>query len=248
MPVVAKFRVKLPDGKGLIIETSGSDLDPMARGLFWWGFESHQPETTMIFYQLAQEARTVLDVGANIGYFSLLASVANGKSHIVAFEPVPQIFEYLKGNIRVNHATNVVAVSSAVTNYDGTAVLYLNEWASSSINRCHKKPIAEIEAPAVTLDSYVSEHQIKSVDLVKIDVESTEPQVLEGMQHILKRDAPDIICEVLWEETANYLNCHLPDFGYRFYWITNNGLLEREKVAHDEQYRYLDYLITKRRM
>ena len=245
IPVVAKFRVKLPDGKSLIIDTSGHDVDPIGRGLFWWGFKSHEPETTSIFYKLAKKSKTIFDVGANIGYFSLLASVANRKSRIVAFEPVPQFFTYLKHNIYVNHATNVMAVSAAVTNYDGNVMLYVNEEASSSTLNGFRKAIAEVEVSAVTLDSYVKRYRIDKLDLIKIDVEAREPQVLEGMQNILKRDEPNIICEVLRGRTEDFHNRFLSDFGYRFYWITNHGLVRRDTILGDDKYRYLNYLFTK---
>jgi len=205
IPVVAKFRVRLPDGNSLVI-ASGRGPDPVGRRLFWWGFDAHEPETSSVFYKLAQESNTIFDVGANIGYFSLLASVANRKSRIVAFEPLPEFFKCLKGNIDVNLASNVMAV---------------------------------------TLDSYVKEAQIDKVDLIKIDVETGEPRVFEGMQYILKRDEPRIICEVLCKETEVFFNSFLSDYAYRFYWITDDGLVRKDIIVYDEKYRYRNYLFTK---
>ncbi len=245
MPVVGKFRVKLPDMNSLIIDTPGPNIDPIARGLFWWGFKSYESETAGLFYELAKKSATTFDIGANIGYFSLLASVANRESSIVAFEPVPELFRYLKGNIHANHVANVTAVSAAVTSYDGYVILYINEEASSSIEKNYREAIAEIEVPAVTLDSYVRQNEIHKVDLIKIDVETGEPGVFEGMQHVLKRDEPEIICEVLGDATERFLNRFLSDYGYRFYWITNDGLLRRDIIVHDDKYRYLNYLFTK---
>lgn len=243
IPVVAKFRVELPGGKSLVIE-SGREPDPVGRALFWWGFEGHESETSRMFYKLAYESKNIFDVGANVGYFSLLASVANSESRIVAFEPAPEFFKYLKGNIQVNCATNVIGVPAAVTNREGNVILYLNEEESSTV-KGFRKPKAEIEVPAVTLDSYVKKNQIDKVDLIKIDVETGEPQVFQGMQHILKRDEPSIICEVLGKETEAFLNRFLSDYRYRFYWITNDGIVRRDIIVHDEKYRYRNYLFTK---
>lgn len=243
IPVVAKFRVRLPDGNSLVI-ASGRGPDPVGRRLFWWGFDAHEPETSSVFYKLAQESNTIFDVGANIGYFSLLASVANRKSRIVAFEPLPEFFKCLKGNIDVNLASNVIALSAAVTNYDGKIILFVNEQESSIIEG-FRSPKAEMEVAAVTLDSYVKEAQIDKVDLIKIDVETGEPRVFEGMQYILKRDEPRIICEVLCKETEVFFNSFLSDYAYRFYWITDDGLVRKDIIVYDEKYRYRNYLFTK---
>lgn len=151
--VVGKFRVRLPDGKRLIINTPGPDIDPIARGLFWWGFNGYELDTARIFYQLAKKSDTTFDVGANIGYFSLLASLANRESHIVAFEPLPEFYKCLQGNIHVNHAGNVNAILSAVSNDDGDVILYVSEDAStSSTVKVFRKAIAEMQVPATTLD------------------------------------------------------------------------------------------------
>ena len=243
IPVVSKFRVELPDGNSIIMHASGSDVDHIARKLFWWGFRSHEAATATLFYELAKNCSTIFDVGANIGYFTLLAATANRKSHIVAFEPVPEIFEHLNSNIQLNQAHNVTSVYAAVTNHDGSVPLYLHG-AQSSVRRDFRSPTARIEVPSVTLDSYVKQNEIGPVGLMKIDVETGEPQVFERMQHILQRDKPHIICEVL-SYSEEFLNSFLSDYGYRFYWITNGGLLRRDTIVHDNKYQFLNYLFTK---
>lgn len=248
IPLVGRFPVRLPDGNKLTIVSLGYDVDPISRGLFWWGYKGHEPETAGVFSKLARISTTIFDVGANMGYFSLIASLANRNSTVIAFEPLPDMFECLCRNIRENHAVKVVTVPSAVTSYDGKAVLYVSdEGTTSSIVKDFRTAIAEIEVPAIALDSYVKQSAIDRVDLIKIDVETGERGVFEGMQDIVKRDEPNIVCEVL-RATEGFLNDFLSDHGYHFYWITDAGLIRRDTIVHDDKHQYLNYLFSKEKL
>lgn len=245
IPVSRRFRVRLPDGKVLLIESHGSYADPLAKKLFWWGFDGHEPETAKVFYQLAKRCGTVFDIGANIGYFTLLASFANEKSQVVAFEPSPRHFAWLQANLLLNNATNVAAVQGAVSSEDRNLVLYLTEdGATSSLISNFREQAVPIEVPSLSLDSYVAQNRIGKVDLIKIDVESGEPLVFEGMRTLLKNDQPLLICEVLGA-TERFLNSFLSDYGYDYYWITPSGLRKRSVIVHDEKHENLNYLFAK---
>jgi len=245
IPVSGRFRVRLPDGKVLLIKTDGSYADPLAKGLFWWGFDAHEPETTKVFYELAKRSSTVFDIGANIGYFALLASLANEKSQVVAFEPSPRHFAWLQANLLLNTATNVAAVQAAVSSEDGSLKLHLTEdGATSSLISGFREQVVPIEVPSLSLDSYVAQNRIGRVDLIKIDVESGEPLVFEGMRTLLKNDQPILICEVL-SSTEHFLNSFLSGYGYDYYWITPNGLRKRSVILHDEKHQNLNYLFAK---
>lgn len=245
IPVSGRFRVRLPDGKFLLIKTDGSYADPLAKELFWWGFDGHEPETAKVFYELAKRSSTVFDIGANIGYFTLLASLANEKSQVVAFEPSPRHFAWLRANILLNNVTNVAAVQGAVSSEDGSLMLYLTEdGGTSSVVSDFREQVVPIEVPSLSLDSYVAQNRIGKVDLIKIDVESGEPAVFEGMRTLLKNDQPILICEVLGS-TEHFLNGFLSGYGYDYYWITPNRLQKRSVIAHDEKYQNLNYLFAK---
>jgi FkbM family methyltransferase len=248
IPVVGRFRVVLPDRRSLIINGDGSYGDPIAKALYWWGFQGHEPETAGIFYELAKKSNTIFDVGANIGYFSLLCNEANKTSKVFSFEPSPNHFDRLRTNILLNYASNVTPVRTCVGAEDGEVVLYLTEAGStSSIVRGFRKPSAQLVAPCLALDSFVTLNQIDRVDLIKIDVEGAEPLVFEGMRHVLDRDEPDIICEVL-RSSESFLNEFLEKYGYNCYHITEAGLVKRTMVLHDEEHRHLNYLFSKRQL
>ncbi len=66
------------------------------------------------------------------------------------------------------------------------------------------------------------------------------------MRGILARDEPDIICEVLYGRTEDFLQDVLSDYSYKYYWITDDGLIPRDSIIGDNQYRYVNWLFTKK--
>lgn len=248
MPIVGKVSVELSDGKYLAMETEGEDL--IARALFWKGFKGYEYETTKLFYELAKKSNVIFDIGANTGYYTLLAAIGNKEGQVFAFEPVPKIYEYLKRNIALNQNSNVIAISSAVTNFDGEITLYIPADIgiiplSVSTLKGFIETEGEISVPAITIDSFVYKNQIGKVDLMKIDTEATEHIVLEGARHTLKRDEPIIICEVLKEKTERALEALLSDLGYKYYWIIDKGLIQKDTIEGDGTGKHKNYLFCK---
>jgi hypothetical protein len=97
--------------------------------------------------------------------------------------------------------------------------------------------------PVITLDRYVADRQIPKVDLVKIDTESTECQVLRGMRTTLKRDRPDILCEVLrGSASVGDLEEMLGPLGYHYYLLTPEGPLQRDHISGQPD--WLNYLFS----
>ena len=155
----------------------------------------------------------------------------------------------LKNNISLNSFSNIIPVQKSITDFDGTITLYINLESdqSASILKEFREVVYEIEVLAVTLDTYVEQNNIGRLDLVKIDVEGADHRVLQGMKRILQRDMPDIICEVLYGRTENRLQEVLSDFSYNYYWITDDGLIPRDKIVGDLRYRYKNWLFSRNR-
>jgi hypothetical protein len=103
--------------------------------------------------------------------------------------------------------------------------------------------LRQMPVPVTTLDRFVREHGISRVDLVKVDTESTEPEVLRGMMETLRRDHPVIFCEVLpGRGSEKRLQEILQSLGYHNYLLTPNGPVCRESIeGHPE---WLNYLFT----
>ena len=250
LPRTGLTAIPLPNGRVLKLNASGDDWIPTQ--LFWRGWQGYEPEMTALFYQLALQAETVLDVGAHIGFFSLLASIVNPSAQVFAFEPLARIFARLNQNIALNGLTKVQTFCVAVGAQEGIAEFYFPDEdtpVSSSLRSdmltatLPAELIRHVPVPVVTLDRIVSDHNVAHVSLIKLDTERTEHEVLAGARATLERDRPDIICEV-WPDAGNgrQLEELLHPLGYRFYQLRPEGVVARAEIIGDEA--ALNYLFT----
>jgi FkbM family methyltransferase len=123
----------------------------------------------------------VVDVGANIGAFSLYQAIVKHAGVVIAFEPSPDVFPRLAKNVEINRLTNVRLVNAAVG--ETTGVLSFSE-GRMSVN-CQVSNAGPLKVRCVTLDSELS--NIPNIDLLKIDTEGYETHVLQGAHETLKR-------------------------------------------------------------
>lgn len=239
---------RLPDGSTMKLWSRGDDW--VSNRIFWYGWKGYEPETTPLLRALATRAAATIDVGSYVGFYTVLAALANRKGFVYAFEPMPAIFRRLERNIALNALDNVAVHQAAVGESTGTAEFFFTSEfelpTSSSLSSDFMDgtpQLAKKTVPVVSLDDFAREHAIQKVDLMKIDTESTEPAVLRGARMILERDRPNIICEVLHERgTAPELERILTPLGYRFYLLTPEGLDRRDHIeTHPE---HLNYLFT----
>jgi FkbM family methyltransferase len=244
LPRTGPVRSTLPNGEVLRLWSRGDDW--ISNQVFWRGWAGYEPETTPIFFQLAQEAEVVLDVGAFVGFFSVLAALANRRSRVFAFEPMADNAERARRHIELNRLGNVELVPAAVAASSGSSELFHTGSAhpsSTSLVRDFMSSHQDVRSsvvPTVALDSFLEERGVRSVSLVKLDIETGEPDALRGMSETLERDKPAIVCEVLSAEVGAQLQTILEPLGYRFYHLTPEGPVEREEiVSHPEWLNYL---------
>lgn len=148
---------------------------------------------------------TFIDVGANIGVFTLPAARRLGRNGcVVAIEPSPRVFPYLEQNIALNEFKNVRLMRCAAANCDGeTAPFYeapVDKFGMGSLGaQFHNSPVPVL---CRTLDHILNEQQIEKVDVMKVDVEGFEAAVFEGAEKLLASDtAPLILFEFCdWAE------------------------------------------------
>ena len=138
------------------------------------------------------------DLGANIGYFSMI--MAHARAEVFAFEPFPKNFKLLTRNIAENHFDERVrAFPAAVTNHSGTSRLHVDCQESDNVGMFVSEGngivdgFRQLEIDTVELDSVVPEGH--RVDCIKMDIEGSEPRALAGMKKILMRDKPRIFFE-----------------------------------------------------
>lgn len=143
-----------------------------------------QYETKILLSQINNQS-VVVDVGANIGYYTLLAAKIAKK--VYAFEPDKDSFLILKKNVEENELTNVFLFNQAVGDKNEKVGLIINKE-----NYGDSKVKVGNEIDCVRLDEVIKE----KVDLVKIDVQGYEAKVVEGMKKIIKKDKPIIFIEV----------------------------------------------------
>jgi len=197
--------------------------DQIARivwGRGWDGFERPLP---FLFARLAQRSRTVLDIGANTGFYSLLAGHAGAT--VLAFEPIPSIASILEGNLRNNSLSNVQVFRCAVSNAVGRATMFLPKAdhglieTGASLNReFQSEHNAEVDVEVCTVDQVSDGRQI---DLIKIDVETLEEKVLSGARRTIVRCRPIISVEILSDNNALARWCG--DIGYKFVTYGSNS-------------------------
>ncbi|MCP4250047.1 MAG: FkbM family methyltransferase [bacterium] len=250
LPVV--ISVTLPDGRTVDLHCPGPQ-DEVAGMLQWRGFEGYEPETTALFYRLCEQAECVYDVGAHTGYYALLAAAANPQARVYAFEPAPSIYDRLEANVRLNGFDNIHCQAAAAEADDGFVELYVppgNVPSSASTLAGFREAESMLRVPAVRLDTHAAEHagpsgsenDLQPVDLVKMDVEATEHHVLAGMTRLLETCRPVIVSEVLYNRNERQQQAILERHGYRWFWITDRGLVRREEIVGDQTYQFRNYV------
>lgn len=144
----------------------------------------------------------VLDLGANVGFFTiLLAKCVGSGGHVFAFEPFPANRRRLEENIRLNNLTNVTVEAFAITDHSGTLEVRHPD-ADGTINFSLASPgHSLLTVSTITLDEYITLRRLDRVDLIKIDIEGAEVMALRGAKKLLGSSrAPVLCCEVhpLW--------------------------------------------------
>jgi FkbM family methyltransferase len=154
---------------------------------------------TSWFLRTVKPGDTVVDAGANVGYYTLIGSrLVGDKGKVYAFEPEPASFELLQKNVRLNGLTNVVLERKALSNHKGTLKLFIAD-TNKGDHRIYQpdgdsRPSFDVEA--VRLDEYFKDHK-RGIDFLKMDTQGAEGFILEGMTGLLegRTDGPTIFME-----------------------------------------------------
>lgn len=194
----------------------------------------------------AYRFENILDIGANIGRFSITAHAVYPDARIIAFEPLPSCFQSV---VKVaNHIPKCVALNIALGVTEGELEMFENEFSPSSsilsLSDTHKDafPFAKkgkrVPIKIRTLDSVVSEMQISGSMLIKIDVQGFENKVIQGGIETIK-NADVVLIELSYEELYKDqplfedINSQLVSMGFHF-----KGTMSQ--MAHPSNGRYID--------
>lgn len=204
------------------------------------GFNLRSFETRELAFaeRFLQPGMTVLDIGANQGLYTLLASQRVGsRGRVFAFEPSPRERRALRLNVMVNRCRNVTIESSALGNEEGDSELYLVQGPETGCNSLRPPVLMEgtsspVRVSITRLDRWIREQSIERVDFMKLDVEGAELSVLKGASELLNRNPrPVILAEVAdirtaaWGYRAAEIVTALECVGYHWFNVMADGSL-----------------------
>jgi FkbM family methyltransferase len=143
---------------------------------------------TKLIKNLVKKGDVAVDIGAHIGYYTLLLAKLVGKSgEVIGFEPDPDNFQLLKKNVMVNGYTNTILEYKAVSNKLG-AVTFYRSALSSGQGKLHNSDNCEpVQVDAVTLDSYFEGYE-RGIDFIKMDAEGAEACILQEADSVVRKN------------------------------------------------------------
>jgi FkbM family methyltransferase len=198
------------------------------RGIFLYGV--HEPMVWDTLCGLIKPGHVVIDVGAHVGQFALLAANLVGTAgKVIAIEPNPEIRPLLHLNIGKNGLANVQVIGAAAVDEPGTLTLYAykDDRNSGAVSlREFPRARKEYQVAGIRLDDLVAVLRLGKVDLMKIDVEGAEQQVLAGARSLLASSQPDIVVEVTANGHHLELERLLRELGYSFFLPTIGSVKE----------------------
>ncbi len=212
----------------------------------------YEQATTNLVLKLIRPRMVVLDIGAHVGYYTLLAARQVGpEGKVYAFEPEPKNHALLLKNIEQNGYENIVVTKSAVSDRMGDSTLYLSALDNGrhSVYQQDYPQKGTVSVDTLTIDAFLESEGWPTVDLVKIDVEGAEVAVLRGMESLLERcpDEVEILVELSpswWTDRSRSPQDVLQPFieaGFHVYEIANNlwpwRYLWSKEVRHPRRVR-----------
>jgi FkbM family methyltransferase len=189
----------------------------------WLG--TYEMDKQVLFSKYIKEGMTVYDIGANVGFYSLLASHLTGKvGNVYSFEPLPQNLNYLNKHVQLNSLTNVEVFNKAVTNKAG--ILYFKIGSDSSQGRLSSE--GELKVEAITIDEFVEQNHIPP-SLIKMDIEGAEYDALLGAEKVLRKYEPIIFLATHGAEIQKNCINFLKNIGYKLSSISDKPLEESDE-------------------
>ncbi len=239
-----EFRVQVDEANSFLIRHYGFEVE---NSLFWTGIRNGWEKTSIsLWTALVKKSNVIFDIGANTGVYSLIAKSLNPQSRVYAFEPVGRVYEKLEFNNRLNDY-DIVCFDSAVSDTDGTAIIYdtLTEHVYSvTVNKnlsAQDVKVTPTEIKVRRLDSLIEELKIGKIDLLKIDVETHEPEVLAGFGKYLDEFKPTMLIEVLNDEVGAKIEAILNGKDYLYFNIDEktDSVRKVERITKSDYYNYL---------
>jgi FkbM family methyltransferase len=188
-----------------------------------------------------------MDVGANVGPYAWLAAMFSHR-RVIAFEPAPNLASAVRA-VAARNELEIIVEEIALSDRDGQAEFYLSDATDSShsLVQGFRPSSSSIEVSTLRLDSYVAKSGV-APHVLKIDTETSEPDVLSGAQDTIAAVRPWMIVEVLAGRTEERLMDVLAEFDYFWYRIDDSlPLVSSSEIAGDPTYENTNWLLAPRR-
>jgi FkbM family methyltransferase len=228
---------------------------PVDDSFYQYTLNDYQAVTTDVFMNALHPGDVAFDVGAHIGYYTLLAARQVGENgRIFAFEPDPNNYEVLVKNVNLNNYRNVIPIKKAVTNKTGTTKLFLKSSSSHSLfYDSTPESGRSIDVESVSLDDFFNKWPkslTSRIRLIKMDIEGAEMLALLGMSQLIKELSLTIITEITPTisrsgfEPEEYIS-KLLDYGFEVRGIGVEAYSTSEIIDTMKRMRCLDLLCSK---
>jgi len=239
IPVLGQFLRRLshqllPAGENLWVQVSGGparglwlELNPRTGRDYWRG--TAEPAVQTVLKERLQRGMVFYDIGANIGFFTLLgACLVGNQGRVFAFEPDAGARERLKRNVARNRLLNVSVVNAGVLSATGTARFVPSDSTASPDRGLGRFVTGEAGGSSIAVACVALDDFLRSApppDAIKCDVEGAEVEVLRGGKTLLAKHRPWIVCEVHSEANRESLQELLGGLGYSVEAVGSNHVL-----------------------
>lgn len=237
------FKVQVDPDRHFLMRHYGYQIE---NEIFWCGLTGAWEKTSMaLWIQLSAMSKYIFDVGANTGVYALVAQCVNPTARVFAFEPVKRVYTKLVENCRLNNY-NIVCSEVGLSDEDGNAIIYDTADAhtlSVTVNKNMLPGSADVLTTPIVinrLSSFLEKNKIDGVDLLKIDVETHEPEVLTGLGPYLEKFKPTLLVEVLTDEIGQRIEAIVKGHNYLYFNIDEEGRVIKTDTIHKSLgYNYL---------
>lgn len=198
---------------------------------YLYHFNTWEPTITHYILQSLEDlnCRSFVDIGANLGYFSVLVSKLNPESMVYSYEPMPYLYASLKRNIEINELSNIEAIQSAISDKVGSLEIFEGHPLNSGNCGVHKVSESKdgIQVNSILLLSQIPKMKYQP-RIIKIDTEGSEDRILFQLEELIKILPKDIefLVEInphlIGKQKANDILEQFLGFGFKAYQMKNS--------------------------